>query len=285
MKCASTWLAECLRSHPQVLVSTPKELHFFDWPDNLARGDEWYFGHFRGAASYRAAGEICAHYLTEAISVPHMRRVLGPVQVLVTLRHPVDRFLSEYKHRMRSGQLPKRQFQRLSRSTLAKALSQCPQLKLNSLYAERLEEFANHFSWHEMFVALKDDIDSAPRDTLERLFGFLGVDNSFIPPVSDKPVSPGIVPRSVLLEQIRQQVYGLARAHSPQVINWVRRWRLAEVYRRLNAMPSETALRIDPDVSRHLFDMFARDIEATSRIIGRDLSSWLEAPPLQNRAA
>lgn len=284
MKCASTWLAECLRSHPEVLVSTPKEVHYFDTPENLARGNDWYFSHFRGAASYRAAGEIGATYLTTALSIATMREVLGPVKVLATLRHPVQRFLSEYKHRIRSGELPKRQFSYLRRETLDAALRRCPLLRINSLYADRLEQVFEHFSRPQTFVALKDDIDRSPREMLTRLFQFLDIDTTFEPPVSDKAVSPGIVPRSVWLEQLRQYVYGVARDYSPQVINWVRRWRLAEAYRRLNAAPGDT-LRIDKEVHEILFDMFARDIEATGRVTGLDLSNWLNSGVSRQRAA
>lgn len=284
MKCASTWLAECLRSHPEVLLSTPKEVHYFDTPENYAKGNDWYFSHFRGASGYRAVGEIGATYLTAALSIPAMRKVLGPVKVLATLRHPVERFLSEYKHRIRSGELPKRQFSHLRRETLDVALRRCPVLRLNSLYADRLEQVFEHFTREQTFLALKDDIDHSPREMLQRLFGFLDIDTTFEPPVGHKRVSPGIVPRSVWLEQLRQRLYGVAREHSPQVINWVRRWRLAEFYRHLNAAPGET-LKIDSEVHEILSDMFARDIEATARVTGLDLSSWLGRRASRQRAA
>lgn len=36
-KCATTWLALCLRQHPQIFMASPKELKYFN--ENFARGE------------------------------------------------------------------------------------------------------------------------------------------------------------------------------------------------------------------------------------------------------
>ena len=56
MKCASTWVSECLREHPQVLLSKPKETAYF-----LTRtGIDDYLRFFEGhpGQRYAAVGEF-----------------------------------------------------------------------------------------------------------------------------------------------------------------------------------------------------------------------------------
>lgn len=274
MKCASTWVAECLRAHPEVFVTSPKEVHFFDSDKNFARGDEWYLDHFAGAGAFAARGEIGATYLCEAKSIAAMRETLGPVRVFVTLRDPVERFLSEYKHRIRSGELPIGRFRRLDTDTLQQAIARCPTLRDGGLYAARLDAFFSAFTQEKTLVLLKDDIDADPQAVLPRLYGFLGVDPAFVPPVQDKVVSRGIVPRSMMLEHLRQRVYGAVRVRAPWVIDWVRRARVAEAYRRWNARTPGTGVEVDPAVEAELRDRFADDIAATERLLGRSLAGW-----------
>jgi len=55
-KCASTWLYEILRDHPQVVLSEPKELDFFSYRYHY--GQQWYGRHFSARSEASAMGEI-----------------------------------------------------------------------------------------------------------------------------------------------------------------------------------------------------------------------------------
>ena len=105
-KCASTWLAECLYYHPEVLMTSPKEIQFFD--RNVGKGMGWYLKHFRNGKEYKAAGEFTPRYL---VNVPptEIRDALGNLQVIVSLRNPVSRFISHYQQYIRRGLLSKQQ--------------------------------------------------------------------------------------------------------------------------------------------------------------------------------
>ena len=43
-KCATTWFSECLRSHPDIFVSSPKEIKYFLYHEN--KGLNWYGSFF-----------------------------------------------------------------------------------------------------------------------------------------------------------------------------------------------------------------------------------------------
>ena len=105
-KCASTWLAECLYCHPEVLMTSPKEIQFFD--RNSGKGMGWYLKHFRNGKEYKAAGEFTPRYLVNVLPTD-IRDALGNLQVIVSLRNPVSRFVSHYQHYIRRGLLSKQQ--------------------------------------------------------------------------------------------------------------------------------------------------------------------------------
>jgi hypothetical protein len=283
LKCATTWLSECLRAHPEVFVTTPKEVHFFDTASNQARGIDWYWQHFSGSEAYAAAGEIGATLLAEGPSAMHIRDTLGQIQVIITIRNPIDRFLSEYKHRIRGCELPKNRFRTLTLDTLQEATQRCPTLLNSGMYAERLREFSQVFGRDQMLVLLHDDIEANPSLWLRRLYSFLGVDANFCPSQLNRRISKGIVPRSVFLENLRQRVYGVAVARCPKFINLVRSYGLGDLYRRINSASEDKAIEIDPMVRNRLADIYQGDILATSTFLERDLSAWLR--PTQAAAA
>src|SRR5687768_12562785 len=104
-KCASTWMSECLRRHPQVLLTTPKELRYFT--DQRAYGIEWFLDHFvTTREGVVAAGEFSSNYLYDPGCAERILEALGPVRILAVVRDPVDRMLSHVKHLVRDGMLP-----------------------------------------------------------------------------------------------------------------------------------------------------------------------------------
>lgn len=40
MKCATTWISECLRCHPEIFMNCPTEIHLFS--NHYDKGFDWY---------------------------------------------------------------------------------------------------------------------------------------------------------------------------------------------------------------------------------------------------
>jgi len=257
-----------------VFVSSPKEIHFFDNDANFNRGVEWYLKHFRRGACSKAIGEITAGYLTGARSVSEIRDVLGEMQIIVSLRNPVDRFISHYKHCIRDEKLPKREFRTLRVDTLHAAVQRVPQLHANGVYHARLKEFVRVFGRGQVHVIIKDDIDGDPAGVVSKLYAFVGVDAGYTPPVLFQRVSPGIVPKYAFLERLRRRLSGYARRYAPWVINEVKRLGFAELYRKVNAENGTSGLVIDDLAREELRQSYAEDVARTEELLGRSLPSW-----------
>jgi len=96
MKSATTWLSECLRYHPEIFISSPKEIHFFSI--NYDKGMNWYLKHFNKSSNYKSKGEFSVSYLSHPEASKRIKKNLGEIKLLVSLRNPVERFISHYKY-------------------------------------------------------------------------------------------------------------------------------------------------------------------------------------------
>lgn len=101
MKCGTSSLFRYLEAHPNVAVSRPKEVHYFD--DNAHRSLNWYRKHFpiRFSKDGRAAlrcGEASPYYLFCDTAPDRVKAALPDARLIVMLRDPVARAYSHYHH-------------------------------------------------------------------------------------------------------------------------------------------------------------------------------------------
>ena len=271
MKCASTWVSECLRHHPQVLLSNPKETAYF----NTRTGLDDYMSFFEGLGGYLVAGEFTPTYLPNSRVVS--RRILdtlGKVKILVTLRDPVRRYLSHYRWILgRRDDFDTARFARLDLSTFRRANSVEPRVLEWGRYREDLEVFMDAFGAEAVHVMIYEEIFADPRAALRRLFEFLGVDPQFVPPSIDEKVRQGYVPRSKLLEQAKVHAYFLVKNNAAWAIDPLKRLGLEKLLRRINQAPARP-LEVAPEVEAALADYYREDIEQLRALLGKPLAQW-----------
>jgi hypothetical protein len=100
----TTSLFRYLEQHPEVIGSSRKEIHYFDYQFN--RGSCWYRGHFplkmRPGVASSKTGEASPYYLA-CPQAPRRAFVTVPqARLIVLLRNPIERAWSHY--RMAIGQ-------------------------------------------------------------------------------------------------------------------------------------------------------------------------------------
>ena len=116
-KCGTTSLFSYLCSHPLVLRSTTKEVHYVDRERNLARGDRWYRAWFPPVATLERVGReygadraICGeatpNYLTHPDAASRLHDVVPDARLIVLLREPGDRAWSQFRWSKRWGTEP-----------------------------------------------------------------------------------------------------------------------------------------------------------------------------------
>lgn len=185
-KGGTTWLARAVQQHPQIAVGRRKELQFFNHRDAYSQGLGWYEDQFKVRPRTRAIGEFTPNYWW-TVGTTTTNNYLGSagrvaaaypdLQLVVCLRHPVDRAVSAYFHHMKAGRYP-------PSVGLLEAVERYPDVREFGDYGTQLDDWLAHYPLERfLFLVYETDIkpDAAKRPTLRRFFDHVGVRRTFEP--------------------------------------------------------------------------------------------------------
>ncbi len=173
-KCATTSLHYYLDLHPQISMSRAKELNFFILEYNRYRDIEWYTSCFTNKT--KICGESSPNYTAYPIfsGVPErMYSVLPEVKLIYVLRNPVERIISQYVHYYAS------EIENRNISDALADLSNDNVYLCRSKYFMQLEQFLNFYPETSILIITMEELYSHRQQTLQRIFRFLNVDDSF----------------------------------------------------------------------------------------------------------
>jgi hypothetical protein len=188
MKCGTTSLHAYLDAHPDVAMSDPKELNFFFGPADRAggwsegnwhRGTAWYAARFDAGAAVR--GESSPGYTSpdHPEVAGRMAEVIPEARLIYAVRDPVDRAVSQYWHHRREGTEPRPPEEAL--------LDPASQYVSRGRYAERLEPFLATGAFDgRITVVAQEDLRDRPRETMRRLFDWLGLEDHWSPAMEQR---------------------------------------------------------------------------------------------------
>ena len=100
-KGGTTSLQKLLEEHPGVYLPPCKEVHYFS--QHAEEPARWYAEHFRNARRGQRRGDITPFYLFHPDVPTRIRALLPRAQMIVLLRDPVERALSQVFHARRHG--------------------------------------------------------------------------------------------------------------------------------------------------------------------------------------
>lgn len=267
-KCASTWLHQILAEHPQVAVPEIKEIDFFSY--RYDHGYQWYERCFHNASSARARGEISPSYFAEPAVPERVARYMPDAKILLSLRDPVERALSNHRHEVRLGHL---QGADLSFET---GLKNNPMYVEQGLYATHLGNWLRHFPSSRILVVLMDDVESNPQAVSKTVYRFLGVDDSFVPAGLTTRYNRSFATRWAPLTGVKDGVYAMTRMRG---LRWL--WDavagtgLRSLYRGINTVPSSAVIPPPQEHTlSHLRQQFEPEIRSLESMIGRSLATW-----------
>ena len=146
-----------------------------------------------------------------------------------------------------------------------------PQLLENGNYSYQLKKFIDEFEFDNLHIIIKDDIDNKPVEVLNNLYDFLEVKSDFIPSIVKKKVSTSINPKIKLFEKVRIKLHVLSKKYAPWFINFIKKYRISEFYRKLN---NKKGFKIEKEVKEILYKYYEEEINETEKLIKRDLSIW-----------
>lgn len=188
-KSGTTWLHRRLGAHPDVFMSTEKELSYFNQPQPLGRISD-YEANFADAGDRRIVGETTPGYFwTYDAAAPYCRmngartnlaipaaarELLGEeIKLIAILRQPVQRAVSAYLHHFRMGRIA-------PAHSILKAGRRAGIIDMG-FYRRHLACWEATFGDGRVLVLFFDDIAERPQALWETVTAHLGVPPIDIP--------------------------------------------------------------------------------------------------------
>jgi hypothetical protein len=243
------------------------------WWGASPRSWEEYLRFFSGVTTEIAIGEATVGNFFSRTACENIHHLLPEVRLICVLRQPVERGFSQFLHARRTGKEPVDNFvlayQDCERRRQANWHPFLSTYETVGYYVKSLRTYFNHFSREQINIYLYDDLCSNPTAMMQDIYRFLGVDSSFVPLVSQK-YNYTTVPRSRQVSKIIHQDSLLKRIVKKLIPKQLRR-KLLQLNR--------NRTQLHPTVHMQLSADYADEIDELQELIGRDLSTWLEARP------
>ncbi len=291
MKSATSSLHECLDRHPQLYMSRFKEPQYFaphrtpegylwgqgnPYPEP---GEEWYIRLFEEAGDVKYAGESSTAYTRRPMNEGVADRIHAycpEAKLIYVMRDPVERALSHYRYNvanLREGR------------PLMKALRDDRQYIDHSRYDFQLDPYLQRFESAQLYLTTMEELVSSPRETMQSLLSWLGV----------QAIDLGPLPKANVTDGSKDRV----RPSCHRVAFWLRHRTSQAVFRRLPTFAQTFARWMittssdndgasESQVSEaigYLRNELQPSVERLSRLSGRTYDSWRHFLPNRTHSA
>lgn len=265
-KSGSTSLYHYLSQHPEIFMAYPKEPNYFLGSGPICEEDG-YRALFDSARAGQARGEASVGYMNDPGTAGRIQALIPDVEILVVLRHPVERAYSHYNMLINAGVISNRPYIDALRE--AQRTSDFVNTGLpTSQYYESLREYKAAFG-ARLHIHFYEDLEDNPTAFLQSLFFQIGVDPSFVPDVSASH-NRTHRPRS------NRALMSLRRSHwwKGPIQSVLPEWmyaRLKALFERANRAPVPS---LTEDARALATSILIEDIQRTEDLLQTDLSHW-----------
>lgn len=249
----TTSLYRYLAAHPDVYMAPGKELRFFS--QHYEKGLNWYSQHFTNAGSEKHRAEATPSYFQGAEVPARVSKALPTAQLIVSLRHPVNRLYSTY-WMLRARGKTRQSFDELIYEELA--VGHGPYLD-QSKYAEHFDRWWQCYSHDKFHVLFFEDLVRDPSKVFRDMCAFLNID-ILVPSVVGEVVNEYIQIRSLSVRRLSKTF--------PK--------KLQNAIGRLNTRPAEYP-PLGKKTREELLDFFSAHNSKLSKMLGVPLpAGWSE---------
>ncbi len=284
-KGGTTSLYSYLSQHPKIYMSPNKEPGFFalegesldfQGPDEAfsrtsVTNIEDYQKLFDGVTNEVAIGEASPFYLYFPKASERIKHYIPEAKLIVSLRNPVDRAYASYMHNVRMGYETdsfeasfNKESERIQDNWIYLwHYKQC------GLYYQQLKRYFETFDREQIKVYLFEDLAQSTQSTVQDIFTFLSIDDTFVPDLSI--VNASGIPRSKLIHNLVDRGNPVREALKSVVPDGLRK-DIANQIRKINLAPKPP---IEPKTKQVIADFYRDDVLKLQDLIDRDLSGWL----------
>lgn len=278
-KAGTSWVSENLAEHPDICLSEPKEIQFFNektnftYPrrehGNFEKGLEWYkrfYSHCDKNTKIR--GEFSTHHIIDQRAASRIYQLFPKAKIILCLRNPVDRTISHYKWHRYVTMREKRDF--------IDALKNEPEYINASLYAQNLSAFQKKFPAEQIHYIFFDDIVNKPREVMEKIHIFLGVEKTFISSIisSKKRVNKARKTKHKWLSELVNTAYAMiVRLRLNRAAHYFKRMGLKSWLEKINS-ENVPEFHVSPQEKKLIWKKVQNDVIQLEKTLNIDLSRW-----------
>lgn len=275
-KAGTTWLGHMLERHPEICMSEPKEVNYFNESlsfnksqasTNYHRGEHWYANHFKHCQKNKLKGEITPRYILDPVVPQRIKDHNPDIKLIVCLRTPNKRIISHYHSA--------KDFHKSEKRPISVAIREEPEYIGACLYYKNLAPFFSTFDLKQFYFMDLDEAKSNPAAEVKRLYTFLRVDPSFLPDnIMDKS-NPARATKSVRLRKAISKIHGglISSGLSPFII-FLKKLGLGRIINSLNSAPIKIT-ELSPEDKLFIKNAIEEDVQKLSLLLGKDFSHWL----------
>jgi len=262
-RCGTTWLYEILNEHPEIQMSSEKEIHFFS--SNYHYGYEWYNNHFSKVNKIKM-GEYSTSYLYDIQSPKRVYEYNKELKIILSIRNPIDRFISHHKHEVIG--------QRISKNIMnpKNLIKYNPTYIKYGLYYKYLINWFKYFAKEQILIVLFDDIEKCPDSVVKNVYQFLGVDKHYIPNSINKKINASWIAKSNSLIKIQNNIATRARRFGlGLIIDFIKELGLKRSLDNFNSDTNTNIIDMNKDNRKFISKYFIDDIEKLSDLTELEL--------------
>lgn len=279
-KAGTTSLYYYLSQHPQVFMSTPKEVNYFSreeieaqklyYKDFRVSSLREYEALFQRASGKLAVGEASVSYLFYPQTPSKIKAVIPDAKIIIILRNPVTRGYSHYLMDKRLGlvDVPYRDivFKTSRHKNSHLYFQQYVEL---GLYYEQVKRYLEVFGKERVRVELADDLQSDCCSTVNNLCDFLGLDK--LPVINaEQSRNKYWISKSQLIQRLYS--IDLIRGLASRIFSDA----MKDKIKKMLFMDAQKP-RLDNDIASFLLKtVYWHDIKKLEGLLTRDLSGWYQ---------
>lgn len=262
-KAGTTSLYHVLAEHPEIEMSATKEVNFFFYDHYYQRGLSFYEQFFSSTTTTNAIGEASPGYICHPEVPARIHQALPHIKLVLTVRNPVDRAYSQYWDNRRKLS-ESRSFEQVFQEEFHTVYH--PQKMgyfSRGFYITYIQNYLSYFPPEQLLILVTEDFKKKASETYQKIFQFLEVDASLMPPNLDQRYNVPITWGNPLYQLLFRY----------PAINAVVPFRLRrKLY--FGAERPFTYPPLEPQLRQTIRQQYQTANQQLATLLGRDLSHW-----------
>jgi hypothetical protein len=195
-KCATSFLFYILKDHPDIIMPQKKnELGYLGGNVYKREGKEWFFERYQDTniPSGLIVGDASVDYLFDSKSINEIKKHTREPKFIISLRNPIDRFVSGYYWFVRRNLISNIDINELFDSSTMTIKNDIQNQYINEclqrgLYDKQIKEYFENFNQKNFLIIDFEEIISNKYKVVKQIYQFLDVSPNYVPiSVNKKP--------------------------------------------------------------------------------------------------